>query len=122
MCSLDEAPTGETLRRFVVAMAGRIKSNMPGKPAPNLRWLTDGYHHVVAYLRFKYHDFRLSVHDEERTASVFDRLVKEGRLYKGCWNKRAWIGYNLTLRLVSWYDAFHSTPWDLLKKDLAAYT
>ena len=109
MRSLDEAPTGETLRRFVFAMAGRIKSNMPGKPAPNLRWLIDGYYHVVAYLRFKYSDFRLNAHDAERTASAFDQLVKEGRLHKGRWNKRAWIGYNLTLRLVSWYDAFNST-------------
>jgi hypothetical protein len=110
MRSLDEAPTGETLRRFVFAMAGRIKSNIPGKPAPNLRWLTDGYYHVVAYLRFKYSDFRLNAHDAERAASAFDQLVKEGRLHKGRWNKRAWIGYNLTLRLVSWYDAFNSTP------------
>jgi hypothetical protein len=52
----------------------------------------------------------LNAHDVERTACVFDQLVKEGRLLKGRWNKRARIGYNLTLRLVSWYDAFNSTP------------
>jgi len=83
-------------------MAGRIKSNLPMKPAPNLRWLTDGYGHILSYMHFRYADFTMNAHERERTASALDQLVKDGRLHKGRWNKRAWIGYNLTLRLVSW--------------------
>lgn len=82
-------------------MAGHVKSNIPGKPAPNLDWLKASYGHVQSYLRFKYPTLALLPMSRKNTAHAFDQLVNEGRLLKERWNKRAWIGYNLTLRLVS---------------------
>lgn len=84
----------------MTTMALKTKSRYSAKPIPSEQWLAVGFMHIVDYCRFTYKDFRLSEHDKVRTKHTFDRLVSEGKLFRGIYKRRQWIGYALVLRMT----------------------
>ncbi|GAB7364014.1 hypothetical protein MBLNU230_g4572t1 [Neophaeotheca triangularis] len=77
-----------------------------GKPGPNVGTLVKGIRVLIAYGIFKWglaKGFKMTEHDSGRLRVWVDQVTRAGRLTRGTWRKRTWIGFAVLSRLVRTY-------------------
>jgi len=61
--------------------------------------------YVVSVLTWKFAEFRLSAYKLSMINTVIDTISKEGRLLRGTWRKRKWVGITLVEKLTRACDS-----------------
>lgn len=98
-----DTPSGETVRGFVVAMHLVVETSLPGKHAPNENVMLNAMRNAISYCTFRFKDFRWTGHDSLRLATALDDLVKRGKLTRGAWKPKQWVGSMIVRRLCYTY-------------------
>ncbi|KAI4188506.1 MAG: hypothetical protein L6R41_002106 [Letrouitia leprolyta] len=74
-----------------------------GKPGPNAGTIITAVKILPAYGHFKWAEsdgFKIGAHGSTRFQSWLDQAQRAGRLIRGVWKKRTWIGYAVLSCLV----------------------
>lgn len=99
-----KGPTAETLIRFVDTIVNHIKARHKDKPAPQAKTVKGGIQSLVSACIWKFPEFKLSAHELTRIDTVIDTVIdtlsKEGKLLRGTWRKREWVGIALVEKLT----------------------
>lgn len=96
----DVCPNGGHLDRFVDTMVHNMQTRIPGKPAISRNTIIVGLKYLDMELTEEYEKFQITKHDTRRLDSLMNRFVAEGKLIKGRWEQKAFIGV-ATLRLMT---------------------
>lgn len=84
-------------------MVGIVRLSDTGKPGPNVQLVTNGVKILLVYGHFTWVEsdgFKITRNDSLRLQTFIDDAVKAGRLTKGSWRKRTWLGFVILSRMV----------------------
>ncbi|KAI7275302.1 hypothetical protein KC345_g6886 [Hortaea werneckii] len=91
--------TSDDLIRFLTTILDKMELERD-KPAPNLYTITSAIKCLLAYGTFTWREFSWSKYDSARIGAWAGTAVQEGRLIRGIWKKRVFIGFPVLSRLV----------------------
>lgn len=119
--SLSYQPTVLT-NANVVSSIGILKPGGQGRPAPSKLTIIAGITVILQYGNFTWDDakdgYRFSRHDRERLQTWMHDATKDGRLVKGTWNPKTWIGFSTLSRMVLKFLQHHHEVgignWDIV--------
>lgn len=95
--SKNECPRIEDIERFILVMAERTKTRIRGKGILSLSTMQKTLYMLIDLLTFKFPEFHMTYGacGNRRMKSLFDPLVKDGKLMKGRWSDRpCWVQGN----------------------------
>ncbi|KAJ6103258.1 hypothetical protein N7486_005685 [Penicillium sp. IBT 16267x] len=98
--------TGAEIIRFVHSIIDKVKPKGHGKPAPNETTITEAFKNLLSYGHFTWNEkdgFKITQQDRIKLTTFIHEAVREGRLIRGTWNKRTWIGFVTLSRMVRGY-------------------
>ncbi|GAB1741961.1 hypothetical protein NU219Hw_g7361t1 [Hortaea werneckii] len=91
--------TSDDLIRFLTSILDKMELQRD-KPAPNLSTITSAIHYLLAYGAFAWREFRWVKYDSARLKAWVGTALQEGRLIRGRWHKKVFIGFPVVSRLV----------------------
>lgn len=118
MDSPANCPSGELIYRYIKTLCRNTQTNIRGKSAPNLSTIECLWVYAIEYLKFTYRDLKdnYGAFEIKRIETMLDQQVSAGKLYKGIWFKRQWLGFVMIQRLTSTFvkEALQSgcASWD----------
>lgn len=102
-------------------VAGKLKPANHDKPAPSVVTVVKAFETIVDYGVFTWSEkdgYHMTRQDASQFRAFLDDAVKAGRLIKGSWCKRTWIGFLTLSRMVRAYIEYCLTKgcgnWDLV--------
>jgi hypothetical protein len=108
------------LIRFFDSTVGKVKPGFTAKPAPSKCVFVKALTILADYGTFTYPQatgYQLTARDSKRITVWFDDAVKAGKLTKGLWQKRVWIGFFVLSRMAkAWldhYTKYGAVNWDI---------
>jgi hypothetical protein len=117
---LDTPFTGDDLIRFFDSTVGKVEPGFTAKPAPSKSVFVKALTILADYGTFTYPQatgYQLTARDSKRITVWFDDAVKAGKLTKGLWQKRVWIGIFVLSRMAkAWLD--HHTKYGAVNWDI----
>ncbi|OBT74080.1 hypothetical protein VF21_07115 [Pseudogymnoascus sp. 05NY08] len=123
---ITTCPSGDLIFRYVDTMARNTKPGIPGKPAPSLVVIQAVWRRIIQILQFRHEDIlkHYTPHHVMRIRVHLDQLTRQGKLIRGDWFKKMWIGFMLVLKMATaWVkDAFENGThsWDITISKLAS--
>lgn len=110
-------------------MVGIVKLSDTGKPGPNVQLVTNAVKILLVYGHFTWAEsdgFKITRHDSLRLQTFIDDAVKAGRLTKGSWRKRTWLGFVTLSQMVRAFLEHYldkgCVSWDIIVAKCLAVT
>jgi hypothetical protein len=100
--SLDQCSNSKLIFRFIYTLVANTQSNLRGKHAPSLSTIQGLWLYTIEFLKFQHRDLRqhYTEYDEKRISTWLDQQVTLGKLIRGRWVERQWLGLVMILKLV----------------------
>ena len=77
-----------------------------GKPGPDTSTITNAVKVLLPYGRFKWTEsdvFKYGAHEKVRFQHWLNQATRAGRLTRGAWHEKTWIGFAILSRLIRVY-------------------
>ena len=101
--SPEQCPSGELIFRLVDAIRRHVKPRWVDKPIPSFRTVRLYWRGIVELLKFRYDAFTINytVTWQKRIATHLDQLCASGKLMRGRYQKREYLGFAILGRMIT---------------------
>ncbi|KAL8833615.1 MAG: hypothetical protein Q9176_007909 [Flavoplaca citrina] len=103
---LSRPLTADDLIRFLDVIIGYMKT-AEGKPGPSLSVIQTASKIIIQQEKFRCAAFHFTHHYAQRLTVFLDRSVRDGRLTKGIWKKRQYLGFMMVSRIAKSWLQYH---------------
>ncbi|KAI7280603.1 hypothetical protein KC345_g4644 [Hortaea werneckii] len=94
--------------RFLACIVEKLELQ-PGKPAPNRTTISKAIRILISYGQFSWREFEWKRYDSQRIKTWLSDVVNDGKLLRGRWLPRTFLGFPVVSRMLRTYLQHAST-------------